>query len=55
MQYLGIDIDLKLNDSTIRGKEGDISLPGTKTRVFVIPTDEEYVIAVDTKLIVGTL
>ncbi|MFT8888566.1 MAG: acetate kinase [Ethanoligenens sp.] len=52
MEYLGIEMDAAKNDATIRGKEGDISVPGTKTRVYVIPTNEEYMIAVDTKAIV---
>ncbi|MFT9077103.1 acetate/propionate family kinase [Ethanoligenens sp.] len=52
MEYLGIEMDAAKNDTTIRGKEGDISVPGTKTRVYVIPTNEEYMIAVDTKTIV---
>lgn len=55
MEYLGIKIDSKLNDSTIRGKEGDISVPGTRVRVMVIPTNEELVIARDTKDIVDAL
>jgi acetate kinase len=55
MEYLGIKIDTKLNNSTIRGKEGDISLPDATTRTFVIPTDEEYMIAGDTKAIVDAL
>ena len=55
MEFLGVQLDSALNSSMIRGKEGDISVPGTKTRVFVIPTNEEYMIAVDTKAIVDAL
>jgi acetate kinase len=55
MEYLGIKIDENLNCSTIRGREGDISLPDATTRTFVIPTDEEYTIAGDTKAIVDAL
>lgn len=55
MEYLGIKIDSKLNDSTIRGKEGDISVPGTRVRVMVIPTNEELMIARDTRDIVNAL
>lgn len=55
MEYLGIKIDKSLNDSTIRGKEGDISLPDARVRTMVIPTNEEYMIAVDTKTIVDAL
>lgn len=55
MAFLGIKVDSKLNDTTIRGKEGDISTPDAKVRTYVIPTNEEYMIAVDTKQIVDAL
>ncbi|CDZ24472.1 Acetate kinase [[Clostridium] cellulosi] len=55
MEYLGIKIDKDLNNSTIRGKEGDISTPDAKVRTYVIPTNEEYMIALDTKNIVESL
>jgi acetate kinase len=55
MEYLGIKVDKSLNDTTIRGKEGDISLPDARVRTYVIPTNEEYMIAVDTKAIVDAL
>ena len=38
-----------------RGKEGEISTPDSKVRVFVLPTNEELVIARDTKEIVTNL
>lgn len=55
MEYIGIKIDKDLNNATIRGKEGDISTPDAKVRTFVIPTNEEYMIALDTKAIVDAL
>lgn len=55
MEYLGIKIDSKLNDETIRGKEADISTPDARVRTWVIPTNEEYMIALDTKAIVEEL
>jgi acetate kinase len=55
MEYLGIEINKELNEKTIRGKEGDISVPNAKVRTYVIPTNEEYMIAVDTKTIVDSL
>jgi acetate kinase len=55
MDYLGIKVDKSLNDSTIRGKEGDISTPDATVHTYVIPTNEEYMIAVDTKTIVDAL
>lgn len=55
MAFLGIKIDPKLNEATIRGKEADISLPDATTRTWVVPTNEEYMIAVDTQEIVSAL
>jgi len=55
MEYLGINIDLKLNEKIVGGKEGDISSPGAKVKTYVIPTDEEYMIALDTKTIVESV
>jgi len=51
LTYLGINIDAEKN--SIRGKAIEISTPDSKVKVFVIPTDEELVIARDTKEIVG--
>ena len=55
MGYFGIKLDDAKNDTYLHGVEGDISAPGTKTRVYVIPTNEEYMIALDTKAIVDAL
>ncbi|HEX2937910.1 MAG TPA: acetate kinase [Ruminiclostridium sp.] len=55
MSYLGIKINKELNNTMIRGKEGDISTPDAAVRTYVIPTNEEYMIAVDTKEIVNSL
>jgi acetate kinase len=46
MEYFGIRIDDARNN--IRGKEADISAEDSKTRVLVIPTNEELMIALDT-------
>lgn len=51
LSYLGVEFDAQANDC--RGKEVEISKPGSKVRVFVIPTNEELMIARDTKEIVG--
>lgn len=48
MDYLGIAIDEEKNRFTIKGKEGEISAPGARVRTFVIPTNEELIIALDT-------
>ena len=50
LSYLGVEFDAKANDC--RGKEVEISKPGSKVRVFVIPTNEELMIARDTKELV---
>jgi acetate kinase len=55
MEFLGVKIDKNLNDHLVRGIENDISLPDAKVRTCVIPTDEEYMIALDTKTIVDAL
>ncbi len=55
MQYMGIDIDPALNEAMVHGKEGEISRAGAGVHTWVIPTDEEYMIAVDTRNIVTTL
>ncbi len=46
--YLGVAIDDEVNKKAIRGVEGRISTPESKVDVFVIPTNEEIVIARDT-------
>ena len=51
MEYLGISIDESKNKG-LRGKETDISAENSKVRVLIVPTNEELVIAQDTKQIV---
>ena len=46
VEYLGTKIDNEKNN--VRGKEREISALGSKVRVFIIPTNEELVIARDT-------
>lgn len=50
LSYLGITLDEEANNK--RGCINEISTPQSKVRVFVIPTDEEYMIAKDTMKIV---
>ncbi len=52
LDYLGIKLDPKLNDAAIRGKEMKISTEDSKIEVWVIPTNEELIIARDTCRIV---
>lgn len=53
LEYLGTRIDPVRND--VRGKEQEISVDGAKVKIFVIPTNEEIMIARDTKQIAGPL
>jgi acetate kinase len=48
LDVLGIALDKKKNKATLGRKEGDISAEKSKTRVWVIPTNEELLIARDT-------
>ncbi len=54
MDYLGIEIDQGIN-MTVRGEDKLISKSSSKVKVMVIATDEELVIASDTKEIVEKL
>lgn len=47
MEFFGIAINEEIN-KTARGKETDISAEGAKVRTLVVPTNEEYMIALDT-------
>ena len=49
MSFLGIEIDEAFNQSCARGEFADISAKGAKVKTFVIPTNEEYMIALDTQ------
>jgi acetate kinase len=53
LAFLGITVDEEKNK--IRGEEIDIATPDSNVKVFVIPTDEEMVIARDALEIVNTL
>jgi acetate kinase len=47
LEYLGTKIDVEKNNT--RGKEREISIDGSKVKLFIIPTNEELMIARDTK------
>ncbi len=51
LSYLGVKIDEEKNNC--RGKEVEISTPDSKVKVFVVPTNEELMIARDTAEIVN--
>jgi len=50
LEFMGVKIDTELN-KTIYSKETDISAPDSKVKVFIIPTNEELVIARDAKIL----
>ncbi len=50
LSFLGIKIDKEKNNC--RGKEVEISTPDSKVKVFIVPTNEELMIARDTAEIV---
>ena len=52
MEYLGIKLDSSVNDG-LKGKLTKISAPDSKVEVWVIPTNEELLIARDTLEITG--
>lgn len=48
LDYLGVEVDYDYNMNCPRGEEVEISTKSSRVKVFVIPTDEEMVIAQDT-------
>jgi len=48
LERLGLSIDKEKNNSIAGGKEGEISTPQSTLKAFVIPTNEELLIARDT-------
>ena len=53
--YLGVQIDEDINAKTVKGAEAELTHPTDKVRVFILATDEELMIAQDTKEIVSNL
>ena len=53
LEYLGTRIDLERNN--IRGVAREISVANSKVKIYTIPTNEEIMIARDTKRICGPL
>ncbi len=48
LDWLGIEIDENTNVEMTSGKEGEISKSGSRVKTYVIPTNEELLIARDT-------
>ena len=55
MDYMGIAIDGEKNYSAKRGENTEITKEGSRVRVFIIPTNEELVIAEETEKLVKAL
>ncbi|MBQ8394062.1 MAG: acetate kinase [Clostridia bacterium] len=49
MSFLGIEMDEEVNKTCPRGEIADLTAKGAKVKTFVIPTNEEYMIALDTQ------
>jgi acetate kinase len=54
LEFMGLYLDVEKN-KTVRGELAEISLPESKVKVYVIPTNEELMIARDTMEIVKDL
>lgn len=52
LQFIGVELDHKMNEK-IHGEDMVISTPSSKVKVVVIATDEEYMIASDTKTLLN--
>ena len=53
--YMGVQIDEDVNAATQKGAEAELTKPEDKVRVFILATNEELMIAQDTKAIVSAL
>ena len=51
LAFMGVDIDLEANN--MRGEEKVISTPESKVKVYVIPTNEELMIAKETEKVIN--
>lgn len=51
LEFMGVEMDLEKNN--VRGKERIVSTDASKVKVMVVPTNEELMIARDTKELVG--
>ena len=48
LEWLGIELDEETNDKLYGGKEGEAGKQNSKVKIFIIPTNEELLIARDT-------
>ncbi|HQZ96279.1 MAG TPA: acetate kinase [Pyrinomonadaceae bacterium] len=54
LSWFGGEVDSQLNESMTGGKEGIINTGGSRLKIFVIPTNEELLIARDTARLIGS-
>lgn len=55
MEYLGVDFDFELNNNPPKGDVAVLSKPDSAVKVAIIPTNEELVIARETKELTANL
>ncbi|MBQ7580474.1 MAG: acetate kinase [Clostridia bacterium] len=55
LAFMGVKIDYEKNNKLKRGVEGEISTPDSSVKVYVVCTNEELMIARDTKAITESL
>lgn len=53
--FLGVEINQSINHKTVKGAEAELTSPTDNVRVFILATNEELMIARDTKSIVENL
>lgn len=54
LKWIGVEIDEDLNNAQIKGNKGMISTESSRPKVWVIPTNEELLIARDTVRLIET-
>ena len=55
LSFLGIKLNREINDRSVHGVEALLSTPDSSIKVYVIPTDEELMIARDTMRLAKTV
>ncbi len=53
MEYLGVEFDFEANRNFKRGEVVCLTKPSSKVKVYIIPTDEELLIARETKKVIS--
>ena len=50
LEFMGVKVDTEANN--MRGEEKEISAPDSKVKVYVVPTNEELMIAKETQRLI---